>query len=399
VPSQFSRTTNSLASDTSHWALAAWTLGVLLLAAWLTWFTLARVTVYEISSKARIEVQQAAHAVVSVIPGRIATTRLVIGQEVRAGDILVELDVSSEQLRRTEEETRLAAIPVKIHSLRAEIALLESAKGEDEHAASAAADGARQRIAEAAAAVDFARSNELRLKAESDAGGVARVEALRAMSEMQKLSASREALAADVRKLEAEARTRVRQQQAQIEGLRRALATLDNEADMGRATIARLTAEIDKHIIRAPVAGRLGEIAPLRTGGYVAEGQKLATVVPSGDVQILADFDPISALGRLSPGQRARMRLKGFPWAQYGTISATVSRVASEIRDDLVRVELEVDTATLPSALMRHGLAGTVEVGVEETSPAILVLRAAGQALTRTPASASEARSDTERKP
>lgn len=397
MPSQFSRTTNSLASDTSRWALAAWALGAMLLAAWLLWFTLGRVTVYEISSRARIEVQQAAHAVVSVIPGRIATTHLVIGQEVRAGDILVELDASSEQLRRAEEETRLAAIPVKIQSLRAEIAHLEGAKVEDESAASAATDGARQRVAEAAAAVDFARSNERRLKAESDAGGVARVEALRAMSETQKLSASREALAAEARKLQAEARTRVRQQQAQIEGLRRTLAALDNEADTMRATIARLTAEIDKHIIRAPVAGRLGEIAPLRTGGYVAEGQKLATVVPSGDVQILADFDPTSALGRLSPGQSARMRLKGFPWAQYGTVSATVSRVASEIRDDLVRVELSVDTATVPSSLIRHGLAGTVEVGVEETTPAILVLRAAGQALT--PAMAPESRPDTARRP
>lgn len=397
MPSQFSRTTNSLSSDTSRWALAAWALGAILLAAWLIWFTLGRVTVYEISSKARIEVQQAAHAVVSVIPGRIATTRLVIGQEVRAGDTLVELDANSEQLRRAEEGTRLAAIPVKIQSIRAEIALLEAAKDEDERAASAAADGARQRIAEAAAAVDFAKGNERRLKAESDAGGVARVEALRAMSETQKLSASREALAADVRKLEAEARTRVRQQQAQIEGLRRSLATLDNEADVIRATIARLTAEIDKHIIRAPVAGRLGEIAPLRTGGYVAEGQKLATVVPSGEVQILADFDPTSALGRLNPGQSARMRLKGFPWAQYGTISATVSRVASEIRDDLVRVELSVDTATLPSTLIRHGLAGTIEIAVEETSPAMLVLRAVGQALT--PTAATGSRPDTEHKP
>ena len=399
MPSQFSRTTNSLASDTSRWALVVWTLGAILLAAWLMWFALAKVTVYEISSKARIEVQQAAHAVASVIPGRIATTRLVIGQEVRVGDILVELDAGSERLRRAEEETRLAAIPAKIRSIRAEIALLEAATGEDELAASAATDGARQRIAEAAAAVDFAKSNERRLKAESDAGGVARVEALRAISETQKLSASREALAADVRKLEAEARTRVRQQQAQIEGLRRSLGTLDNEADLIRATLARLTAEIDKHIIRAPVAGRLGEIAPLRTGGYVAEGQKLATVVPSGDVQILADFDPTSALGRLSPGQSARMRLKGFPWAQYGTVSATVRRVASEIRDDLVRVELSVDTATLPSALIRHGLAGTVEVGVEETSPAMLVLRAAGQALMPAPAATPELRPETDRKP
>lgn len=395
MASQFSRTTNSLASDSPRWALAAWLVGAVFLAAWLAWFTLGRVTVYEISRQARVEVQQAAHAVVSVMPGRIAATHLVIGREVRVGDALIELDSSSERLRRIEEETRLAAIPARVQSLRAEIALLELAKAEDERAALAALDGARQRIVEAEAAVDFATNNERRLKAESDVGGVARVDALRAISETQKLSASREALGADSRKLESEARTRVRQQQAQIEGLRRALVTLEGETEAIRAVIARLSAEIEKHTIRAPVAGRLGEIAPLRAGGYVAEGQRLATVVPSGDVQILADFDPASALGRLSPGQSARMRLKGFPWAQYGTISATVVRVSSEIRDDLMRVELAVDASTLPATLMRHGLPGTVEVSVEQASPAMLVLRAAGQSFT----SNAAPRVDVERKP
>jgi len=372
--------------------MGAWLLGGMLLAGWLAWFAFARVTVYEISRQARIEVQMAPHAVASLIPARVAETHLTIGQEVRAGDVLIELDAISERLRLKEEETRLAAIAPKERSLQAEIDLLEQARADEARAATAALEAARHRTRETGAAVDFAKDNERRLREESDAGGVARVEALRAITDTQKLAAAREAAAAEVRKLESDSRARVSQQQAQIENLRRALVALRGEDATVRAAIERLKSDIDRHNIRAPVAGRVGEITPVRAGSYVAEGQKLATIVPAGELLILADFNPASALGRVRAGQPAVMRLEGYPWAQYGTLSAQVSRVASEIRDGLLRVELAVNTATIPGALMQHGLPGAVEISVEQTSPAILILRAAGQALsTGTAASGSSA--------
>jgi membrane fusion protein (multidrug efflux system) len=116
----------------------------------------------------------------------------------------------------------------------------------------------------------------------------------------------------------------------------------------------------------------------LPPGAYVAEGQRLATIVPDGDLIIAADFSPSLTLGRVRPGQPGRLRLDAFPWAQYGTIPATVSRVATEIRDNFVRVEFAVAPDAAQSRLVQHGLLGSVEVSVEEVSPASLVLRAAG---------------------
>lgn len=391
MPSQFSRTTRSLANDTSRNAIVAWLLAGLLLAGWLAWFALGKVTVYEISRQARLEVQQAPHALASPLAGRVVSTTLVIGQTVRAGDVLVELDASSDKLRLKEEQSRLAAIPPKIQSLETEIALMAQAKNEDVRSAVASMDSARYRSNEAAAAVDFAKDNERRLREESEVGGVAKVEALRAQSETQKLSASRDALSSDVRKLQSDAQTRAHQQQAQIENLRRTIVSLEGEAITAQATIERLKVEIGNHSLRAPVAGRVGEVVPMRTGGYVAEGQKLATIVPSGELMILADFNPATALGRVQPGQEARMRLDGFPWSQYGTLTAKVSRVASEIREGLVRVELTVAPTAQARTLMQHGLPGAVEVSVEQISPAILVLRAAGQWLSNAPPAANAA--------
>jgi membrane fusion protein (multidrug efflux system) len=59
-------------------------------------------------------------------------------------------------------------------------------------------------------------------------------------------------------------------------------------------------------------------------------------------------------------------------------VLATVSAVASEIRDGGVRVELTL-AGTGTRVPLQHGLPGTVEVSIERVTPAQLVFRAAGQ--------------------
>jgi hypothetical protein len=85
-------------------------------------------------------------------------------------------------------------------------------------------------------------------------------------------------------------------------------------------------------------------------------------------------------LGRIRPGQ-PRLRLEGFPWTQYGSLAATVSRVASEVRNGRVRVELSVGPDRASPIPLQHGLPGNVEVQVERMAPATLVLHTAGKLL------------------
>jgi membrane fusion protein (multidrug efflux system) len=113
----------------------------------------------------------------------------------------------------------------------------------------------------------------------------------------------------------------------------------------------------------------------------VHEGDKLAAVVPAGKLRVVANFDPPAALGRIRPGQHARLRLQGFPWAQYGSVAATITNVASEIRDGSIRVELALDAHSDSRLPLQHGLPGSVEVEIETLSPANLVLRTAGSLL------------------
>lgn len=384
MPTQFSQTTRSLANDRSPAPIFAWLLGTVLLCAWSAWFALGNVTVYETSRKARLEVIQLPHHVAAPLSGRISSASVIIGQEVLANQVLIELDASAETLRLAEGETRLAGLPPRIASMRIELLSLEQAKDEDLRATRAALDAAGARVREVDATIKFARSNESRLKRQSMAGGVAEIDALRAASEADKLSASKDALTADLKRIEQDRQMRADEAQARLENLRRAIVSLEGEAATARATIARIQQTIDRHVVRAPVAGRIGDAASLYAGAYVAEGQRLCSVVPPGELMVVGDFNPASAMGRVRPGQRATMRLDGFPWAQYGSIDATVSRVATEIRDGAVRVEFTPAPAGNPTAIMQHGVPGVIEVAVERTAPALLVLRAAGLLLSGT---------------
>jgi multidrug resistance efflux pump len=207
---------------------------------------------------------------------------------------------------------------------------------------------------------------------------VAELDSLRAKAEARKQREAADAWRLEVRRLEWDLRTRGSDRQARLQRLMREIVQLEGQLTASRVVIERLEYEIERRSIRAPVAGRLGEVATLQVGGMVHEGERLGAVVPPGALKIMTDFLPPAALGRIQPGQPARLRLEGFPWTQYGDIAATVASVASEVREGRVRVELAVRPEAAPLIPLQHGLPGTIEVEVDHVSPAQLVLRTAG---------------------
>jgi len=183
-----------------------------------------------------------------------------------------------------------------------------------------------------------------------------------------------------VSKIEQDQRMRDRERDTRLTHLHADITHLEGGVQTIRAAIDRLNYEAERRIIRAPWSGRLGEAKALAPGTVVAEGERVAAVVPDDQLRIVAQFAPSTAMGRLHQGQPARMRMHGFPWAQHGTLEATVAHVADEIRDGAVRVELDVRRASARLPL-QHGMPGNLEVETETISPASLLLRLAGQAL------------------
>jgi multidrug resistance efflux pump len=369
---------HSLAADSFSHSMLGTLLAAALLSSWVTWFFLAGVALYEVSETARLEVDQAAHTVEAQVAGRVSATHLVLGREVQIGDVLVELDADTQRLQLKEEQTRLATLAPQLVVLRDVVTAEERARGEDWQAGRMALDQARARYREAASAAQLSDREAERMAHLHARKYIAELDFLRAGAEAEKRRAAADALRLEISRLEWDQRMRGSDRQASAERLKHEIAKLEEQMADAAAATERLEYEIEKRRIRAPVAGRLGEVANLRIGAVVREGDKLGAVVPPGTLKVVADFLPPSALGRIQPSQPARLRLEGFPWTQYGAISATVASVASEVRNGRVRVELAIRPDSASPIPLQHGLPGTVEVEVDRVSPATLVLRTAG---------------------
>jgi len=377
----FSRTARALASDGFRGSFVALMFALLLLGAWLIWFFFAPIPRYEVTSTARLEVDQQIRPVQSPVLARVVTTNLQLGREVHAGDVLVELDAATQRFQVQEETAHVTALTSEIASLRAQVQGTNQARTQEQQTS---------RIAQDQAAAKFREAESL---ARSAADEAKRLEQLHKQDLIPRREYEQGQLAADSRRQAAESLrleasrlqqgqgTRESDRRIQAENLDGEIRKLEGEQATARSTIDRLNYEVERRSIRAPISGKLAEVAEIRPGGVVDETDRLCAILPEGRLRAVAEFAPSDALGRIRPGQSAQLRLDGFPWTQYGSIPTTVSNVAGEIRDGKVRVELNLaGTASLPINL-QHGLPGAVEVEVERLTPAKIVLRAAGQML------------------
>lgn len=359
-----------------------------LAAAWLAWLLLARVTIYAVSDAARVEQEQATCPVEAPLEGRVLATHIVLGAEVHAGDALVELDSEPLQLERAELVARRAGREAELAPLAAEVEALERQLDELEQAASKGGEEQVAGVREAEATLEFASSVVDRFAQLGSQGVASEAELMKARAELEQHRAALDRQRAAKDRAAWERRAQASEVRSRLADGQHELALARGECAVTDAAIARLTHEVDRRTIRAPVAGILGETANLRPGQFVAAGARLLAIVPRGGLHIVAAFRPQDALGRIRIGQVARLRLHGFPWTQYGFVSARITGLASEALSGMVRVEAGLAEPAFPVAL-QHGWPGALEVEVERIAPATLALRAAGALLSAAPPAAS----------
>ena len=266
----------------------------------------------------------------------------------------------------------------EITSLKAQIASESASRSEERRAASASNEEARASEREAQAPAAYNASDLPRLQKLLEYGLISQrdYEKGKAAAEQSRAAAERQHVS--VNRIEREQKVRDGERETRIRKLETDIAHLDGEVSSSLAAIETLRNEIARYSIRAPIGGRIGESATLRPGSVVGEGDKLGAIVPEGNVQIVAQF-PAASIGRITPGQRAAMRLDGFSWSQYGAVPAVVSRVGRELRDGSVRVELSLDQNRASRVPLGHGLPGTLEIEIDRATPASLMLRHAGR--------------------
>lgn len=370
--------TAQLVDDDSATSIRVWSaVMALILAGWLIWFVVARVPIFAASESARFEAA-ATHWIEAPVAGQLRAIRGGVGQSVRAGDVLFELDARTERLREAEQSLQRASATERVALLEGQLAAAVATLTRMREVARAAAIESKARYDEAAELARLADSQSVRAKQLFRNGLISKAEldALDADAAGKRATAATQAAA--MQRGDAEQKVSFAAKQADVDRLRAEIATA--HAQVGTSSVVGRIFEQDaeRRLIRAPIAGRIASDSGKRAGSFVQEGERLTSIVPAGGVVIVGWFRPEDSIGRVREGQTARLRLDAFPPVEFGWIVGRVRSVASEPKDGRVRVDVVVTTkpARIP---LEHGLTGSLEIETDSVSPMSLVLRAAGK--------------------
>jgi multidrug resistance efflux pump len=385
MPSEFHQTSTALRADQQRGrrSLVLFAGGGVLLALVVLWVILARVPIYALSEFARLQARDEVHPVDTQVSGRVIAVNLPVGGRVKKGDVLLTLDATDVSLRLEDGRASERGLGAQIAALDSEIAAREEALASTTQLGRASLSEAQATRTELAAEATFASRERERADQMRAAGVVAESEADRADTTMQQKNAAVSARDHRLTVLSSETRRDLADRRATNENLRRDLAELNTQRDGVLVQVKRLEVELDRHTIRAPIDGLLGQIRAPQVGSVVQLAQTIAVVTPETALELVADLAPAEAIGRVRVGQKARMRVTGFPWTQYGMLEAVVSAVSSEVADGKIRVKLALVPGARSPIPLRHGLIGEVEILLEEVSPAIVLARSAGQLFER----------------
>lgn len=341
-----------------------------LAAAGIAWACIGTV---DIHATARGKIEPAGHVKVvqPLQPGTVTAIPVVDGQEVAAGDVLLQLDsreavaelegavfgrtaAEAEALRRQAEvsavrQGALAAPPAiawpaavpdatrlreqdvlagNLGQLAATLANLDDQRREKQAAVdqldhSIEAEGALLKpLAERVAMRQtlFAEGNNSRLNLLD-----AEQTLLETRAQMVGDQGRREAAVAAITTLRSERQRTVEtflaDDEQKLADARKAMDEKSDEEAKDRARLDTLT-------LRAPIAGRVQALSVTNLGQVVTTGQEVMRIVPAGaPMQVLA-YVTNEDIGFVHPGQPAVIKVDSFPFTRFGTIDAKVTQVA-----------------------------------------------------------------------
>lgn len=386
----FSHTVQALIASGRHQGGGSLAAAVIVVGLWTIWLFGADVGIYK-TAPSSLQAERDIHTVEANVEGRVIATHMSVGRHVRAGDVLVELESEMVQLKLAEHRAKLESATAQQQAIEAELIAEQNALTTMRKATPMIEAERRLRYEQAQEATRLAEDELMRWRRLRESGlGASELQIVERESAVRQRRSETEELRVAMNRSQLDQRAAETDRQARIERLRRDAAQLTGLAAATVEVVQQIKQEAQHYIVRAPVDGPLADVADLRPGMMVRSGDRLATLLPSGDLKILADFSP-EVIGQIRAGQSATLRLDGFPATQYGRVIASVHRVAQEPRGGKLRVELAISSASQPAAIpLQHGLLGTVEVQVERISPALLMLRVAGALLDDTSARSSE---------
>jgi membrane fusion protein (multidrug efflux system) len=345
-----------------------------LLIGWGVWAVAGRVAVVAVSKRARFESRAAVREIAVPVSGRIRRVHIALGQEVRSGEVLLELDDADAVIRRDKALAGAEHLRRRIDAVAAQIAATRAMAAAQTNAAAARLREAREGRIEAGHLADIESARADRLTRLGKAGLVSPSEATDARSRAEAERARGRGLAAaeeEARRKQAEALSTAEASVRALESDRIELEALRADA---QAAVEQAGVDIERQRIRAPADGRIGSSAELRTGTWVEEGAKVASIVPVAAMEVAAWFS-LEDMPLLRIGQNASIWLESLGRGGRRRFAAVVTGIERDRGGSDFRVTLRL--ARLP-ATVDEGFPATVTVEVQRLSPFDALLRAAG---------------------
>jgi membrane fusion protein (multidrug efflux system) len=319
------------------------------------WWTVGRFTVT--TDDAYVEAHNTTLA--AKVSGYLASVSVDDNSHVRAGDVIATIDDGDYRLAadsaREKAATQEATIERIGHQVDAQQAAVTQAKAQLDSANAAATRMELELTRQTTlAAKDFASKQTLeQAQANRD----------QAVAAVQGAQAALDSAAANGDVLKGQ------QQEAM-----RTLAEL-------KTSLAKAERDLSFTVIRAPIDGVIGNRA-VQTGDYVQPGQRLASVVPLGEVYVDANFKE-TQLGELRAGQPVSIAVDALPeHAIQGTvdsISPASGSVFSLLPPDnatgnftkivqRLPVRIRVPASVANQGVLRPGMSVVVRVNTKQTA-------------------------------
>lgn len=252
---------------------------------------------FESTDDATIQADQV--AIAAKLAGYVRAVPVADNQIVAAGTALVEIDP-------VDYQTRLAATDAEIASAVA----AQGAAGAARSEAEAGVVQARAGVAAAQAGLAFAAREAERYRPLVAAGA-------EPAEKLSQLTAQRDKASADL----AAARAALVQSQRRVVSLGADGTRIAAQAGAARVQRQAAANDLAATSIAAPIAGRVANRS-VRPGQFVQPGMRLMTLVPSGELYVVANFKE-TQIGLMRAGQPVRIEVDALPGVEFkGTVAS-----------------------------------------------------------------------------
>jgi hemolysin D len=117
------------------------------------------------------------------------------------------------------------------------------------------------------------------------------------------------------------------------------------QADGARQKLVKAKLKSERMELHAPIDGVVYGLSVSTIGQVAGAGEELMRIVPEGATLEIEAYLANKDIGFVKPGQKAVVKIESFPFTRYGTLEATVERVASDAIPEPEAQQAEGDEA------------------------------------------------------